>query len=292
MAGGAQVFWHPGMGCKVRSDISTHFPDYDLYLNGASWAQRRVLRVVGDDGTVAYPTRDDRVWPDNALSKCIKIKPDNVPLFPRQQDQASYFAFAEMEVLNVLEGQLALLSHVCAYEDSHNERFLSDVVVWKYQFLCCCFGALSKELLEQIRDEIRSISQLAWDHGSWFVKDSKAMSGILRHGSPSELGRYMELPLEGLQQRRIKPFDWAPAKFFAFIMANTKGRFQIWCSPAARASKACGSSTSTLGSLPSKATPTCLGTWTRWLWVRSSRWTDAAILATSSTLPITTTTRR
>ena len=225
MAGGAQVFWHPRMGCKVRSDISTHFPDYDLYLNSASWAQCRVLRVVGDDGTVAYPAQGDRVWPDNALSKCV-------PLFPRQQDQASYFAFAEKEVLEVLEGQLALLSHVCAYEDSQHERFLSDIVVWNYQFLCCCAGALSKELLAQIRDEIKSTSELAWDHGSWFVRSSKAMSGILRHSSSSELGRCMGLSFEGLQDRKMKPFDWAPAKFFAFIVANTKGRLQVWLGPA------------------------------------------------------------
>ena len=33
--------------------------------------------------------------------------------------------------------------------------------------------------------------------------------------------------------RPLKPFSWEPRKFFSFLMANSKGRFQTWIAPAA-----------------------------------------------------------
>ena len=31
----------------------------------------------------------------------------------------------------------------------------------------------------------------------------------------------------------LKPFNWEPRKFFSFLMANSKGRFQTWIAPVA-----------------------------------------------------------
>ena len=31
----------------------------------------------------------------------------------------------------------------------------------------------------------------------------------------------------------LRPFNWEPRKFFAFLMANSKGRFQTWIAPVA-----------------------------------------------------------
>ena len=43
----------------------------------------------------------------------------------------------------------------------------------------------------------------------------------------------MEFSLEGFQRTSVKPFDWHPRKFFSFLMANSKGRFNIWVAPVA-----------------------------------------------------------
>ena len=72
------------------------------------------------------------------------------------------------------------------------------------------------------------LSHLSFNHGSWAVKTSKNMSRILRHDDRTVLGKYMEFSLEGFQRTGVKPFDWHPRKFFSFLMANSKGRFNIW----------------------------------------------------------------
>ena len=43
----------------------------------------------------------------------------------------------------------------------------------------------------------------------------------------------MEFSLEGFQRTGVKPYDWHPRKFFSFLMANSKGRFNIWVAPVA-----------------------------------------------------------
>ena len=62
---------------------------------------------------------------------------------------------------------------------------------------------------------------------------SKAMSRILRHDERTVLGKYMECSLEGFQRTSVRPYDWHPRKFFSFLMANSKGRFNIWVAPVA-----------------------------------------------------------
>ena len=43
----------------------------------------------------------------------------------------------------------------------------------------------------------------------------------------------MEFCREGFQRTGVKPYDWHPRKFFSFLMANSKGRFNIWVAPVA-----------------------------------------------------------
>ena len=59
------------------------------------------------------------------------------------------------------------------------------------------------------------------------------MSRILRHDERAVLGKYMEYSLEGFQRTSVLPYDWHPRKFFSFLMANSKGRFNIWVAPVA-----------------------------------------------------------
>ena len=75
-----------------------------------------------------------------------------------------------------------------------------------------------------VLQEIKSVSELSLDYGSGFVRTAGPCLAFSGTAPRLILGRYMELSLEGLQGKRIKPFDWAPAKFFAFISANAKGR--------------------------------------------------------------------
>ena len=68
----------------------------------------------------------------------------------------------------------------------------------------------------------------------WSVKSSKQLSAALRHDYKVKLGRYMEASIEDLHTHtRLRCFDWEPRKFFAFLVANSKGRFSIWIAPVA-----------------------------------------------------------
>ena len=134
----------------------------------------------------------------------------------------------------VLEGQLAFLSHVRRYEEQYPGcHILQQNLVWKYDFLRCFLGCLDEAELSTVAAEIRDVSHLSFNHGSWAVKTSKNMSRILRHDDRTVLGKYMEFSLEGFQRTSVKPFDWHPRKFFSFLMANSKGRFNIWVAPVA-----------------------------------------------------------
>ena len=98
-------------------------------------------------------------------------------------------------------------------------------------FLRCFLGCLEEAELSTVAAEIRDVSHLSFNHGSWAVKTSKNMSRILRHDDRTVLGKYMEFSLEGFQRTSVKPFDWHPRKFFSFLMANSKGRFKhLGCS--------------------------------------------------------------
>eukprot|EP00439_Symbiodinium_sp_Y106_P039031 s2383_g4.t1 len=59
------------------------------------------------------------------------------------------------------------------------------------------------------------------------------MSRILRHDDRTVLTKHMEFSLEGFQRTSVKPYDWHPRKFFSFLMANSRGRFNIWVAPVA-----------------------------------------------------------
>ena len=144
-----QVIWTPNMGCHIRVSLATGEPEYDTYKKSACWVTCRVLRTVGDDGQVAYPPAGDRVFPRNAPISSLKLKPENIPRHPGQQDVAAYFPHGEMAVTNRIEGQLAFLQHVHLYEEKHRgTHILQTRLLWTYEFLRCCFGCLPREELE------------------------------------------------------------------------------------------------------------------------------------------------
>ena len=114
---------------------------------------------------------------------------------------------------NILQGQLAFLSHVKLYEENNaGMHLLQGNLVWKYEFLCCFLGCLSAEGLHTLANEITQVAQLRHDHASWAVRQSKALSEILRHNERTQLGSYMEISLEGLQRFKTLPLEWHPTK--------------------------------------------------------------------------------
>ena len=140
-----------------------------------------------------------------------------------------------MAVTNLIEGQLAFLQHVHLYEEKHRgTHILQTRLLWKYEFLRCCFGCLPREELESLSREIAEIGGMNHRFTSWSVKTSKLLSAVLRHNSSVTLGKYLEASIEDLHTKtKLKCFDWEPKKFFAFLAANSKNRFSIWISPAA-----------------------------------------------------------
>ena len=113
-----QVIWTPNMGCHIRVSLATGEPEYDTYKKSASWVTCRVLRTVGDDGQVAYPPAGDRVFPRNAPIASLKLKPENVPRHPGQQDVSAYFPHGEMAITDLLEASL----HSCSMFTSTRRR--------------------------------------------------------------------------------------------------------------------------------------------------------------------------
>ncbi|CAE7518267.1 unnamed protein product [Symbiodinium necroappetens] len=104
---------------------------------------------------------------------------------------------------------------------------------WSGNMKCGCLGSLSSADVNELEQDIRDISDMRGHQSSWAVKSSENLSGTLCHNERFKLGTYMELSLEELQQSKVRPFDWNPRKIVAFVMANSKGRFQVWLHPAA-----------------------------------------------------------
>lgn len=233
--GYVQKYWTPNIGCNIRISLATGFPEYDEYVKSISWFHRAVLRFSLPDGSIGYHGGQTRPYPKAIWPQMIKLRPDSVPLYPGHEEVSAYFPFGETAVTNLLEGQLAFLHHVRSYEDSHpGTRLLQRNLSWKIEFLNCCLGSLPKEQLDEISSEIKEVVRLGGSPNSWAVRSSKAMSRVLRHELGQQLGKYMEASMEQLDKHTsLRPFNWEPRKFFAFLMANSKGRFQTWIAPVA-----------------------------------------------------------
>ena len=143
-ASAVQVYWTPNLGCNLRVDLNTGVPEYHNYLKSASWITRRALRTVGDGGEVVYAKQRSRVFPENAPVASLKITPENVPRHPVHQDVAAYFPHGEKAVAEILEGQLAFLSHVRLYEENHPGcHILQRNLVWENMISCDVSSAVS-----------------------------------------------------------------------------------------------------------------------------------------------------
>eukprot|EP00439_Symbiodinium_sp_Y106_P016729 s292_g2.t1 len=110
------------------------------------------------------------LWKDiSGLDAEIHIRTDANNL-----DAAAYFPHGEKAAAGILEGQLAFLSHVRRYEEQYPGcHILQQNLVWKYDFLRCFLGCLDEAELSTVAAEIRDVSHLSFNHGSWAVKNVK-----------------------------------------------------------------------------------------------------------------------
>ena len=181
---------------------------------------------------MSYFGNQTRKYPKAIWPQMIKLRPESVPLYPGHERVSAYFPFGEIAVTDLIEGQLAFLHHVRSYDPG--TRLLQRNLCWKIEFLNCCLGSLPKEQLDEISAGINEVVQLGGQPNSWAVRNSKALSRALRHTASLKLGKYLEASIEQLDSATsLRPFNWEPRKFFAFLVANSKGRFQTWIAPVA-----------------------------------------------------------
>ena len=146
----------------------------------------------------------------------------------RQMIGAGQERFCGSEVaLHRLEGQVALLHHVMAFEEANSGRkILSDTQRWKAQFAAYFLGAVSQGQLSLLERTTTDTAGVAYaSPNSWVVKTSKRLSYELRHNSNRALGRLNDAQFENLPM--LQAFKWSPVKILAFLHSNSKSRFAI-----------------------------------------------------------------
>ena len=113
--GAAVKFWVPNLGARVPVNLTTGLPDYSEYVKSGMWVQRRRLRVCGGTGETAYMPDGDRSWPDTFPVLNIKI----YDAFCQMQGVTQEQVVNPLSALEILEGQVALVHHIMAYEEAN-----------------------------------------------------------------------------------------------------------------------------------------------------------------------------
>ena len=94
-------------------------------------------------------------------------------------------------VLHCLQGQVALLHHVMAFEEAnHGRKVLTVAQRWKATFAAYFLGAASQSqlaLLERTTIDTAGVSYTS--SNNWVVKTGKRLSYELRHKANRSLGR-------------------------------------------------------------------------------------------------------
>ena len=216
-------FWTPNLGARVPTDLSTGIPDYSEYLTSGPWCYRRMLGAISGNGGVTYPSQGARVWPTSLSMALLDVHDSRQRMVGVGQEQ---FLGADV-VLHCLEGQVALLHHVMAFEEAnHGRKVLTDTQRWKATFAAYFLGVVSQSqlaLLERTTKHTASVSYTS--SNNWVVSTSKKLSWELRHNENRSLGRLNDALFENLPA--LQAFKWAPLKILAFLLSNSKSRFQI-----------------------------------------------------------------
>ena len=151
--GVAVKFWVPNLGAHVPVSLTTGLPDYSEYVKSGLWLPRRRLRICGGSGEVAYCPDGDRSWPATFPVRNMKV----YDTFCEMQGVRPEQAINPVSALEVLEGQVALVHHIMAFEEANPAvHILSPRQKWKAGFLAYFLGAVSKgqlEVMKKLGDE-------------------------------------------------------------------------------------------------------------------------------------------
>ena len=222
--GVAVKFWVPNLGAHVPVSLTTGLPDYSEYVKSGLWLPRRRLRICGGSGEVAYCPDGDRSWPATFPVRNMKV----YDTFCEMQGVRPEQAINPVSALEVLEGQVALVHHIMAFEEANPAvHILSPRQKWKAGFLAYFLGAVSKgqlEVMKRLGDESYAAS-LA-DRGCWQVRTSKGLVYELRHSRDLALGRFNDALFENID-KKLQAFRWAPRKILGFLLGNAKTRFSV-----------------------------------------------------------------
>ena len=169
--GVAVKFWTPNLGARVPTNLSTSIPDHSEYLDSGLWCHCRMPRVLQ-----VY----DSLW---------------------QMVGAGRERFAEADVfLHCLEGQVALLHDVMAFEEAnHGRKVLTDTQRWKATFAAYFLGTVSQSqlaLLERTTLDTAGVSYTSSNNG--VIKTNKRLSNELRQNAKRSLGRLNDAQFENL----------------------------------------------------------------------------------------------
>ena len=223
----AVKFWTPNLGARVPTDLSTGIPDYSEYLQSGLWRHRRRLRVVsgtGDD--VAYQQDGAREWPTSLPTAILQVCESRRQMLGAGREQY----YDPDVVMHCLEGQVALLHHIMAFEDANHGRivayFLGAVTQSQLTLLLpghrhCTQSQLT--LLERTTIDTAGVAYTS--SNSWVVSTSKKLSWELRHNANRSLGCVSDAQFESLPA--LQAFKWAPMKILAFLWSNSKSRFAV-----------------------------------------------------------------
>ncbi len=223
--GGVPVkFWTPNLGGRVPVDLNTGLPDYNDYLNSGLWCTRRRLRSCGGTGEVAYVPDGDRTWPSHFPVQNMKV----YPTFCEMRGVAREEEISPVHLLNVLEGQIALIHHVIKFEEANpTVHVLSPRQKWKATFIAYILGSVSQGALTMLSSMGNEIYNLSISQSSsWPVRTSKSLTYALRHDKKMKLGLFNDATFEDLD-RVLQSSKWSPNKILAFLLGNTKARFIV-----------------------------------------------------------------
>ena len=116
-AGAAVKFWVPNLGARMPLDLATGLPDYSEYVRSGLWVQRRRLRVGDGSGLTAYMPEGDRSWPDTFPAANMKIRLTYCHIDGVTQEKI----LNPLNALEILEGQMALVHHIMAFEEAKQQ---------------------------------------------------------------------------------------------------------------------------------------------------------------------------
>ena len=187
------------------------------------------------DGRVGYFGSQARKYPKAILPQMIKLRPDSVPLYPGHEEKSAYFHLGRQLLPISSKDSLRFCIMSDPMRRSHpGTRFMQRNLCWKFEFLNAALEVFQRSSWMRSLQRSTQSSNLGDRRIAGLFVAARLCRRLFGTPRSSSLGHYLEASMEQLEKHTsLKPFSWEPRKFFSFLMANSKGRFQTWIAPAA-----------------------------------------------------------